>query len=46
MAPRASISAIQHVESAPAELERLALRKQLAAVRQNTETAKLDRRWH
>jgi predicted ATPase len=35
----------QHVERAPAKLQRPAVRKQLAAVRQNTETAKFDRRW-
>jgi MOSC domain-containing protein YiiM len=35
----------QHIERAPAELQRLALGENLAAAWQNTETAKFDRRW-
>jgi len=44
-APDASDQHHQNVERAPAELQRPALDEELAAVWQNTETAKFDRRW-
>src|SRR5882762_6380448 len=43
--PRRLDQCHQHVERAPAKLQQPALGQELAAVRQNTETAEFDRRW-